>query len=77
MIGRKCKPTRRPPRPHPLLHEIGIENDKRQYRDRRHDGDVGPELDDVETARRTEQRRSRRIMNTSDWTEACSLIVIG
>ena len=36
-------------------HEIGIENGERQCRDRRHDGDVDPELDDVEAACRTEQ----------------------
>jgi hypothetical protein len=46
-------------RPHPLLHKIGIENGKRQCRDCRHDGDVDPELDDVEASRRTKQCRSQ------------------
>jgi hypothetical protein len=46
-------------RPHSLLHEVGIENGERQCRDCSHDGDVDPELDDVDAARCTEQGRSQ------------------
>src|SRR5262249_39999512 len=46
-------------RPHPFLHQIGIENGERQRRHCRHDGDVDPELDDVEAVRRTEQGHSQ------------------
>jgi hypothetical protein len=36
-----------------------------------------PERDDVEATCRTEQARSSIITNITDWTVACSLIVIG